>query len=62
MSYLSDLRENKKNPHLADYSDEEIISALPKIDPHKFAGMTPDEVKFVATNDEWQITKGFKAG
>jgi len=48
--------------HLADYSDEEIISALPKIDPHKFAGMTPDEVKFVATNDEWQITKGFKAG
>jgi len=60
MSYLTDLRAEM--PALSNYSDAEIIAYLPTYDPETFGNLTPDQARYVATNDDSQITKGFKAG
>jgi uncharacterized protein YidB (DUF937 family) len=59
VNYLAYLRE--KVPSLNKYDDEELIPFLPRIDPEKFGGMTPDGLRYAATTDDTQFTKGLLA-
>ena len=46
-TYLSELR--KLNPQFQQFDDETLIDALPELDPQRFAGLEPDQVRTIAT-------------
>lgn len=46
-TYLTELR--KMNPEFQQFDDETLIDALPQLDPQRFAGLEPDQVRTIAT-------------
>jgi hypothetical protein len=44
------------------YSDDEIISFLPKYDPETFAGLDLEQIRFKATDNRTPLRRGFSAG
>lgn len=60
MSFIDDLR--KDFPEFEAASDEQLISILPRLEPEKFAGLTPEQLNYAATTNDSQFIKGLKAG
>lgn len=60
MSYLSQFRE--LNPKYNKVSDEVLLEYLSRLDPDRFGNLSLEQVRYKATNDSWQVTKGLKAG
>jgi hypothetical protein len=61
-TYIDRLRSRYSALQDPRVSDEQILRLLPRLEPERFGGMAPEQVSAAALNDDWAITRGFKAG